>query len=54
MSTEVKQTVGIALARRVSKRSLADEATDTAVACDVSLNLEALACLSGRQTEARE
>jgi hypothetical protein len=53
LPADAKQAVSVALVRRVATRSLDDEATDAAVACDVSRVLDALGCLPRGQMTAR-
>ena len=49
LPADERQTVGVALVRRIANRSLADEATDAAVAHDVARFLGALGCLPRAQ-----
>lgn len=45
LPADARESVGAAVVRRLAARSLADEATDIAVARDVSRVLGALGCL---------
>lgn len=49
LPADTRRTVGVALARRIAGHRLADDATDAAVANDVSRVLGALGCLPRAQ-----